>query len=57
MSVCANLVNQPINYNLITVDCTGTGRPDKDPFVGGEQEPWVNHGGLLSEFRVSYTLA
>ena len=32
---------------------TGMGKPDKEPFRAGEQEPWVYRGGLHGEFRVS----
>lgn len=29
----------------------GLGKPDKEPFRSGEQEPWVYRGGLHAEFR------
>ena len=32
------------------------GRPDKEPFRCGEQEPWVYRGGLHAEFRVSFLI-
>ena len=31
----------------------GLGKPEKEPFRGGEQEPWIHRSGIFGEFRVS----
>ena len=38
---------------ILVCNVTGLGKPDKEPFRTGEQEPWVHRGGLHAEFRVS----
>ena len=35
---------------------SGMGQPDKEPFKGGEQEPWIHTGGLHAELRVGKDL-
>ena len=38
------------------MDVSGLGKPDRETFRGGEQEPWLYRGGIYSEFRVSVCL-
>jgi len=38
------------------VSRSGMGQPDKEPFKGGEQEPWIHTGGLHAELRVQQFL-